>query len=223
MGGPSALQSRRLLHLPTRLVLLGAAAALAVTSLWFARRQNQRRQLGGGISLPKLGWLFFCLFTWFVLCPALALDPAVAAPWRLTLGAFAISMWLRGGIELYLLYGPKTWKPPMGIAHDLFCLGLIGAFVLANRAPIAAAGRRFDRWVGAVVAVVALSLVIEVLYAALFFRAARGNTTGANGIWFADEKDPSFRAINRLTCALNLPLFAFLAVFLAVAGGLIAP
>lgn len=206
-----------MLHPLSYVTLALAAALLAAWVRRFARKQNRGgrddRRLGGRISGPKVAWLFFTVFTWFVVSPVLAADPNVGRGLRLTLGAFAAWMWIRGGIEMYVLYVSRNWRPPIGIAHDLSCVALIVG-VLASQGPLPAAASPLDRWVLTFVVMVLVSLLVEMLYAALFFRACRGNTTGQHGVWFADDCDPAFRRINRLTFALNVPLYLFLAGFL---------
>jgi hypothetical protein len=86
--------------------------------------------------------------------------------------------------------------------------------LLARQGPLPSASSPLALSVLGFVALVLVSLLVEILYAALFFRAARGNTTGQHGIWFADGHDPAFRRINRLTFALNVPLYLLLACFL---------
>ncbi|RYZ46287.1 MAG: hypothetical protein EOO72_02330, partial [Myxococcaceae bacterium] len=76
-----------------------------------------------------------------------------------------------------------------------------------------------DVWALALVGLVLVSLVVEVAYAALFHQAVEGRTTGEDGVWFADAEQERFRRINRLTLALNVPLYAALAVLLAVGIG----
>jgi hypothetical protein len=201
-----------MLHPLSYVTLAVAAALLATWVRHFARKQNAGA-LGGGISSAKAAWLFFTVFTWFVVCPVLAADPAVPRGLRITLGAFAVWMWIRGGVEMYMLYVSRNWRPPLGIAHDLSCVALILA-LLARQGQLLSASSPLDRWVLVFVALVLVSLLVEILYAALFFRAARGNTTGQHGIWFADDHDPAFGRINRLTFALNVPLYLSLACFL---------
>ncbi|RKG92031.1 hypothetical protein D7V97_41320, partial [Corallococcus sp. CA053C] len=76
-----------------------------------------------------------------------------------------------------------------------------------------------DLWALALVALVLVSLGVEVAYAALFHQAVEGRTTGEDGVWFADAEQARFRRINRLTFALNVPLYAALAGLLAVGLG----
>lgn len=208
-----------MLHPGTRAALAVALAITALAAAIFARRQNVKGGLGGRISRPKIAWLFYSVFVYFLLCPALAADGAVREPFRWVLGFFAVSMWVRGVAELLLLYVFRRWKPPLGIAHDVLCLAQIGISLAWLRGGWAWTLGTFDRWVLAFIGLVSVSLVLEIVYAGLFFQAVHGRTTGEEGVWFADE-DARFRRINRLTATLDVPLFGFLAAFLAVCFGL---
>jgi hypothetical protein len=204
----------------TRLLLVALLSLCVLLGIFFWRSQNVRKSRGGRISPPKLAWLLYAVFFWFFVCPLVALDAAVPSGVRQVLGVFAVSMWIRGLAELYMLYVSKSWKPPYGIGHDLVCIVLvIGGVALTHaqwRGPLAPVAV----WGLALVGLVLVSLVIEVLYAALFFQAVEGRTTGEEGIWFADEEQARFRRINRITFALNVPLYLALAGLLAVGLGL---
>ncbi|WP_426755745.1 hypothetical protein [Myxococcus sp. Y35] len=198
-------------------VLLALLAVLcAVAAGGFRHAQNVKGSRGGRISGPKLAWLFFAVFLWFLVCPLVALDTAVPKEARGVLGAFAAFMWLRGAAELYLLYGVKRWRPPYGVAHDVACIVLVLGGLFWGRARWLGELEPMDVWALAVLGLVLVSLVVEVAYAALFFHAVEGRTTGEDGIWFADEEQARFRRINRLTLALNVPLYAGLVGLLVV-------
>lgn len=186
----------------------------------FWRRQNVRTGRGGRISPPKMAWLFYAIFLWFFLCPLAALEPGLHPGLRLVLGGFGAFMWLRGAAELYMLYVSHNWRPPYGIGHDVLCLVLVagglGQDLLSRAGPLPP----LDTWARWLLALVGVSLVIEVLYAALFFHAVEGRTTGEDGIWFADEQQLRFQRINRITLACNVPLYLGLGGLLAVGLGL---
>jgi hypothetical protein len=128
-------------------------------------------------------------------------------------------MWVRGLAEMYMLYVSKSWRPPYGIGHDVLCILLVLGGLAWNHAhwtgPLSAVGT----WALALVGLVLVSLVIEIAYAVLFFRAVEGATTGEEGVWFADEEQARFRRINRLTFVLNLPMYGALAALLTVGLG----
>ncbi len=200
---------------PESRIAICAGMLLAGAAAWrFYRKQNAAKALGGRISLPKIAWLFYAVFVWFVLAPAVALDAGVSRAMRWTIGLFAASMWLRGIAEMYMLYVSRNWRPPIGITHDLVCLAqLLGClFLFRNELAPASA---FEAWVLAFALLIVASLVVEIAYAWLFHDAVGGKTTGEKGVWFADD-DVKFRRINRLTATFNVPLYGFVLAFLAV-------
>ncbi len=206
---------------PLLRVLIPACVSLCVVLGWrFHRKQNVLAAKGGRISGPKLAWLFYAVFLWFLLCPLVALEPALHPQLRAVLAGFAVLMWVRGMAELYMLYVSHNWRPPYGIGHDVLCiaylLGGVSWYARGQQGPLT----RLDQWTLALLGLVLVSLLVEVMYAALFFHAVEGRTTGEDGIWFADEEQARFRRINRITLACNIPLYTGLGGLLAVALGL---
>ena len=203
----------------TRVLIVALLGLSVLLGFLFWRKQNVQRSRGGRISPPKLAWLFYAIFLWFLLCPLVALDSAVHPDLRGVLGAFSACMWVRGVAELYMLYVSFNWKPPYGIGHDVLCillvLGGLSWYQVHRTGPLSPR----DVWALSLVALVLVSLFVELLYATLFFQAVEGHTTGEDGIWFADEEQARFRRINRLTLACNIPLYASLAGLLTVAVG----
>ncbi len=193
-------------------LLLGQLGAGVV----FYRRQNRPGRMGGRISKPKLLWLNWAVFVWLILTPLVALDASLSPALRMVFGGFAINMWLRGLVELYMMYVSKNWRPPYGIAHNLFSLVLLAGLLLANRAGLPGLNGGWHSWVLALSLVIWASLVIETVYALGFHRAVAGHTTGDDAVWFAAAGDPKFQRLNRLTVVCNVPLFGFLAAFCGV-------
>lgn len=207
----------------TRTLLLVLLAVFAVLGVVFQRRQNRQGTRGGRISPPKVAWLFFAIYFWFVVCPAVALDPAVSSASGWVLGLFGASMWIRGAAEMYLLYVTRSWRPPYGIGHDVLCIALVLGGLAWHREHWAGPLPASEVWALALIGLVLVSLVIEIAYAALFFHAVEGATTGDEGVWFADEEQARFRRINRLTFAFNVPMYGTLAALLAWGLGFTGP
>ncbi|MES1206799.1 MAG: hypothetical protein ABUS79_12755 [Pseudomonadota bacterium] len=204
-----------MLGLGTKLALVVGLVAVGAYGIRYHHRQNQSPRLGGAISRGKALWLSYAIFLWFIVCPALALDTRVPAALRIVLGSFGLSMWLRGLVELYLLYIGRGWRPPYGVGHDLFCLALIGVEAVWLRAPLAlSVGDPLGAWTAALAVVVVISLILEVGYAWTFYRLVGERTVGAEAIWFASAGDPRFRTLVRATALANVPLCVFLALFL---------
>lgn len=198
----------------SRLGLLASLGACVLAALWFRRQQNRAHSMGGKISNPKLLWLFFAIWFWLFECAVLAFEPALPFGYRVIVGVHAASMWARGALELVMLYITRNWRPPIGISHDVLCIVTVLALVVALRLPLDSAWGLFAP---ALVVMLVFSLGVEVLYAALFFQAVEGKTTGDKGIWFASEDEARFRRINRITTAFNGPQVLFQLVLLGVA------
>ncbi|MGV3621204.1 MAG: hypothetical protein ACO1OB_10325 [Archangium sp.] len=197
-----------------RVVVLSALGLCLVAAAWFRGKQNSGAFKGGRISNPKLLWLFFCIWFWLFECAALAFEPSLPSSFRIIFGVHALSFWLRGGVEMYLLHVTKTWRPPMGIAHDVFCILTVLGLASFLGTPSESA---WGWWAPALVVMLLFSLTVETAYAALFFRAVEGKTTGEDPIWFASEEEARFKRINRITFACNVPQVAFQVALLAAA------
>ncbi len=202
------------LTLFTKASLVGAALLVVLAGLAFLHRQNKKAALGGRISRPKLLWLLYAIYVWFLVCPLLAFDPGVPKHIRRILAVFAAAMWIRGLLEMVMLYVTKNWRPPYGVAHDVFSMVILVLGLLFYRNHWDALQGTLPTWTFAFMLVLLASLAVETYYAAAFFRAVEGRTTGEDGLWFADEKDPRFRRINLVTTLVNVPFFVFLFIFL---------
>ncbi|MBL8912286.1 MAG: hypothetical protein JNM17_16465 [Archangium sp.] len=200
----------------TRVLLISSLAACVVASHFFRKRQNRGNTRGGKISNPKLLWLFFAIWFWLFECAVLAFEPSLPEAFRLIVGVHALSFWIRGGVEMVMLHVTKNWRPPLGIAHDLFCIATV--LVLATHVTETGA---WGWWAYGLVVALIFALVVETLYAYLFFGAVKGKTTGDDGIWFASEDEERFRRINRITAACNTPQVLFQLGLLGFGFGLI--
>ena len=215
-----------MLSLASRLGLLASLGACVVAALWFRSKQNRAHAMGGKISNPKLLWLFFAIWFWLFECAVLAFEPALPLGYRIIFGVHAASMWLRGGVEMFMLYVTRNWRPPIGITHDVVCIVTVLVLALllplpyflpSSSPPGALIGTAWGLLAPALVAMLLFSLGVEVLYAALFFQAVEGKTTGEKGIWFASEDEARFRRINRITPAFNVPQVLFQVLLLGSA------
>lgn len=206
-----------MLSVATKVAASAGLILVASTTILFSRRQNRDGVIGGRISRPKQLWLAFAVYVWFFLCPSLAIfETALSSPLRLIYGVFAAFMWLRGVTELVMMYGTKSWRPPYGIAHDIASILLILALAGAHADDIAALEQRLDLVALAFLVVLVASLALETWYALAFHGAVAGNTTGEEGLWFADQESERFTRINRITALMNVPLYLALFLFFAL-------
>jgi len=204
----------------TQTLIAVLVVVLTICAGAFFWAQNWKGKRGGEISPAKLLWLLYAITLWFVLAPAIAFDVTVPLGFRILLGGFSVLMWVRGAGELFMLYVTKNWRPPIGMAHNLLCIFFlsVGLGFFVNDGALFA--RSSHVWLVGFVLLLVVSLLVETMYAFLFHRAVNGQTTGEDGIWFAATEDARFNRINRLTTALNVPLYGFLLLFLATACGL---
>ena len=200
----------------TRGLLIGVLVVLVVVALAFYRHQNAERRMGGAISLAKMFWLSFAVGVWFLVCPILALDTSVHLGLRWILGCFAAFMWMRGVVELFMMYVTRNWRPPYGIAHSVSSIVLLVVASGWQFNSLRTIGAGYDLWVLALLGVVLASLVLEVGYAAAFYRVVGERTVGGEAVWYASASDEQFRKINQVTTAFNILLYMFLVAFVLV-------
>lgn len=185
--------------------ILGGAIALATVTLAFYRRQRGGA-MGGRMSPAKALWLNFAVTYWFIICPLLAIPEALGQPWRLILGLHGAHFWLRGFIELWMLYISKNWRPRYGIFHNFLSISLILLIALfgpsdSPQSPL--------HWLGLWATItLTLSMILEIGYAWAFNRLVCGQTTGDEGIWFADAEQALFRRVNNITAIFNCIVYA---------------
>ena len=203
-----------MLGLISRVALLASLAGCVLAAFWFRSKQNRAHAMGGKISNPKLLWLFFAIWFWLFESAVLAFEPSLPQGYRIILGVHAASMWVRGALEMVMLYVTRNWRPPIGITHDVLCILTVLVLIVVLPLPPDSVWGLFAP---ALLFMLLFSLMVEVLYAALFFKAVEGKTTGEKGIWFASEDEARFRRINRITTAFNVPQVLFQLVLLGAA------
>lgn len=108
----------------------------------------------------------------------------------------ALSMWIRGIIELYLLFGIKRWKPIYGIIHDLATF--FGLLILSIMQ------KQFEKHELILIISLHISLLLETYYAYFFSKFIGAKTQGEKGIWFANKEDPLFKKILTITTIGNI-------------------
>ena len=204
------------LSVVTRLTILATFLLVAAIGFAFYRHQNGRQQMGGGISRPKAIWLTYAVYVWFFMTPILALEGNIANHYRIILGAFAVSMWARGIVELLMLYVWKNWRPPYGVAHNIFSLVILIGGCGYYSEKITLNSDALSQWVLGYVSFLIIAMVCETYYAINFHETVNGQTTGDEGVWFASATDEKFKRINTITAICNTPLVGFTLAFLAV-------
>jgi hypothetical protein len=186
----------------------GAVGALIAAAVAFHWLQNEVRPVGGEISWPKLFWLAYAIFLWFILPGLIAADPRLPRAWRRPFFALFLLMLARGVVEGWMLYVSLNWSPWYGIGHDLVCAALLFASAAALRA---VAASRLERLMLAHLCVTALMFGPEIYFA--WYMQAHFNTQGEDAIYFVPD-DPAYAVVLRATTAAVAFLTLYLPVFL---------
>lgn len=174
-------------------------------SIYFYIGQNKKENIGGKMAPTKLFWLDYTIMTWFFLPLYFYFNNYQGQAFDI-LYILSASMWIRGIIELFMLYVTKNWTPPLGIAHDLITLilVLIGMFytVVDSNAHLIFG---FS---------LVLGLILETYYAIAFYKIVKENTKGDDAIWFASKENPRFKTVLKITTVGNIAVYLGLLYFL---------
>lgn len=167
--------------------------------------QDRATELGGKIAWCKSIWLTYTIYTWFLL-------PIIFYYTRQTealhiLIPISISFWIRGIIELFMLFVTKNWKPIYGITHNLFTI-FLGLWM----------GLGFDIRLNLpellFITSIFIGLGLETYYAYFFHKNVGKKTEGEKGVWFANKEDPTFKRVLQVTTIGNFVVYAGLIFFL---------
>jgi hypothetical protein len=195
-----------------RRVALTVVAATALIAGVFFVVQNRLAPVGGEVALAKAVWLGLAVLFWLVLPALIAVDARLAAAIRLPFQMLLALMALRGGAELVMLYVLKNWSPSYGIAHDLLCLGVLGAWGIDRRwRRGASAHSRLNRTLLIHVFTTAALFLPEVYYAA--YMQAHFTTAGATAVYFVPD-DGRHSVVLAVTTAVDALAAAYLGYFL---------
>ncbi len=186
-------------------------------SIRFRHLQNRNtasgKWVGGEISWPKAFWLGYTLANWFLLPWIFVFNPELSAPLRWVILGHLASWWIRGILELFMIYRWYNWTPIYGISHDLIHnFALIGGISWAmTQDPTALANpESLGFWAWLYLFVTTFALMGEILFAALFF-TTRGKGEGAEKIYFASDS-PEYRLINGFTRAVCTVVYVHMAI-----------
>lgn len=183
---------------------------VSLLARFFHRKQNSKKAwTGGPISWPKSFWLAYTTTSWFLL-PLLfiAHEDLPYGIWVFYV-FHLISWWLRGPLELVMIYKWFNWTPKYGIAHDLcHILGCIVCIFLFKN--------DFVQWPIDPISVAALVYILmvlfatsaEILFAAMFF-SFRSQQEADENVYFASD-DPKWIVINRVTLAVVVVVMSHL-------------
>lgn len=179
---------------------------VGLLAFFFHKKQNSTRPwTGGPISVPKSMWLAYTVSCWFLLPLVFFAGGFIGDELRVFYVFHLLSWWIRGPLELVMIYKWFNWTPRYGIAHDLFHVlgcGALLAWALRGGDPQS----HLVAWVFAGVTI--FSTLAEALFAFLFLRA-RSQQEEKENIYFASD-DPKWIFINRVTASVVIPVYIHL-------------
>lgn len=176
-----------------------------IISFFYKKKQDQN-QMGGKIAYSKSLWLFYCIFTWFII-PLNLLTNGIESKFHLILLCFGLSFWIRGLIEMIMLYITKSWKPIYGISHNIFTFFLLVGLAVYFRNDIYFWEKQF-------VIFTMIALSFETYYAFFFKKHIGEKTEGEEAIWFANAEDPLFKTNLKVTLIGNIILYPNVLLFI---------
>ncbi len=181
-------------------ILLINLVCVLLTSSVFFFLQNSRNEVGGKISAVKSIWLFFVIYYWFLL-PFFFffINFDNYQTYILIISLHLVSMWIRGIIELVMIYKFYNWSPLYGITHTfVHFLGIL-LYVAVNFLSLSKWPIEYSLYLF----ILLVTLICEVCFAKSFW-GIRGDSVNTKKIYFASD-DPKWTKINRLT--FNVLLF----------------
>lgn len=162
-------------------------------SVWFYYKQNRGDFVGGPISWPKALWLYHAIFSWFLVPLVYLSFPDLHISLKTIIGLHTLIWWIRGPLELVMIYKFYNWSPRYGITHDVVHVMLLFGGIIATCKlwPETALN-----WMGfSFAAMTVVMLCFETTFAALFLDV-RGHED--HKIYYAAD-EPKWRFINWLT------------------------
>jgi hypothetical protein len=180
-------------------------------AFYFRRKQNENTEngkwVGGAISWPKCFWLGYAIGSWFFIPFIFVLDPETPAPLKAVLVGHLVSWWVRGPLELVMIYRWFNWTPIYGISHDAFhsLFLFAGTAFATSQIGFEALLTKQAFWPLLYLMSLNFAMSSEMVFAALFIMA-RGETTSASKIYFASDEG-IYRLINRLTASVCFLLY----------------
>ncbi len=187
------------------ILLLYLLIALSIFAFYgYYRQQNHKKTIGGPISKPKILWLGYAIFNYFIFSiwqyVQLPQGHVLRPIFMVLLGLF----YGRFVVQAILMFGFKKWQPPMGMAYNLLCISIL-SMILVNFFKTNSMEIIVNNYMKLLIYIIGilLTLVTDTYYAYSFFKIVGRETMGAQAIWYASDEDPQFKRINRITKYLN--------------------
>ena len=145
-------------------------------------------------------WLSYAVIGWFLLPLFYLALPGLGESARIFLIIHLLSWWLRGPIELVMIFRLFNWSPKYGIAHDLIHLLLILGSLAYWRPELGLLwSGTADGLVLAFLFVTIVTTIGEALFALKFWQI-RSGAEAEDNLYFASNTS-KWKAVNRMTAA----------------------
>lgn len=183
---------------------------IAIQAAFYRKKQNGMNPwTGGPISWPKAFWLAYTIFSWFFLPIIFLIHPQLDNVVRYLVIFHLLSWWIRGILELFMIYKWFNWSPRYGISHDFFhWLGILIIFILNLQHYSVIDTHSFNFLVLVFFGYILFSTLAEI-YFAFSFLQLRTEQEKRENIYFASD-DPKWIRINRITLSIVLISYAHL-------------
>lgn len=192
-------------------IFLIISALVATFAVFMHFKQNSGKKLGGEISPAKSFWLFYCIYSWLIFIPFICFTQKIPEPYQTTWIAFSIWFWIRGVIEMFMMFVTKNWTPPIGITHNISCFLLLVFLPFFIEGYLQSINSPFMIYHLSLI----LSIIMETYYAFTFWKIVGEKTKGEEAIWYANKEDPIFKRVVLVTAIANWPIYGGLIFFAA--------
>lgn len=193
-----------------RCILVLWPVVVTILACFYRRKQNGMNPwTGGPISWPKSFWLSYTIQTWFFLPFLFLFHTETPQFLKIIVSFHLLSWWIRGVLELVMIYKWFNWSPRYGIAHDIFhllvCFFFFSYFRTEFREQVFGT---HGFLVSLYIILLFFSTSAEIGFAFLFQKLRTIQESNEN-VYFASD-DSKWVFVNRVTLFVVIVVFAHL-------------
>jgi hypothetical protein len=197
-------------HLFFKYCLIFWPLIITIQAYFYRKKQSGSNPFTGGqISIPKAFWLSYTVWTWFLLPIIFVFHPLLSSGNKIILYCHLASWWIRGILELVMIYKWFNWSPRYGISHDVFHLSMISVLLYLFRYEVLfSVTGPINFFALYYILMLFVSTSSEILFAKLFLEYRSENEVKDN-IYFASDEE-KWKKINRITLTVVVIVFIHL-------------
>ncbi|MGZ3807287.1 MAG: hypothetical protein ACXVCE_04315 [Bacteriovorax sp.] len=197
-------------NLVTKVILALWPLLVAMLACFYRLKQNGLNPwTGGPISWPKAFWLSYTIQTWFFLPFLFLVQPTVPSFLKIIVSFHLLSWWIRGILEMVMIYKWFNWSPRYGISHDIFHLIGCGLLFFNFRQELSTLVFGTAAFLVALyLFMLFISTTAEISFAFLFLRLRTIQEKNEN-VYFASD-DPKWIFVNRYTLSVVMVVYSHL-------------